>query len=212
MKLGIFGGTFNPIHIGHITASLKFYDEIGLDKMLVIPNAVPPHKTEQLADSTHRLTMVRLAYGDKDVIGERNVEVSDIEISLGGKSYTSNTLDALRTEYPDADFYMYLGSDAYLRLDKWYMSEKIFGSCNFVTVARTEQRKKELEKASDIYRKKYGCLTVIMNYEPISVSSADIRKAIRENDIAFGNFTKKVLTESVYGYIIKSNLYSNDDE
>lgn len=216
MRLGIFGGTFNPIHKGHIEASIRFYDTARLDKMLVIPNGEPPHKTESLADSAHRLSMAKIAYGDAGVVNGRCIEVSDIELSSSGKSYTVNTLNFLKRDYPDSEFYMYLGGDAYLRVEKWYMGTEILKMCHMFTVARDETQKRDIEALARHYKEKYGCESMIMDYQPKKVSSADIRNAIKEeyrgNIETFGDFTKKHLTEGVYGYIMKNSLYLNDDE
>ena len=115
MRTGVFGGTFNPVHNGHIHLARTYFDALRLDRMLVIPTCLPPHKPgEQLADGADRLAMCRLAFD-----GLPGFEASDIELRRGQKSYTVDTLEQLAKEYPDDGFYLIMGSDMFLTLTGW---------------------------------------------------------------------------------------------
>ena len=113
-RLGIYGGTFNPIHIGHIRACRAFYDEMKLDELILIPTAVSPFKSEKTDNEpSERLKMVKAAF-EKD---DRNINVSDYEIEKGGKSYTYLTLEHFSS--PDTEIYFLMGTDMLLSLGEW---------------------------------------------------------------------------------------------
>ena len=111
-RIAMFGGTFNPIHNAHINLALAFIKKLKLDKLLLIPTGVPPHKTDlDIIYGEHRLNMCRLAVQDY-----KKIEVSDIEVKRGGKSYTADTLRQLKEIYPDSEFFVIMGADMYMTL------------------------------------------------------------------------------------------------
>lgn len=209
MRLGIFGGTFNPVHMGHITASLKFYDSASLDLLLVIPDRIPPHKEGEIASGKDRMEMLRLAYSDKSLIGDRSIEISDIELLREGKSYTYVTLCELSEQYPDAELFLYAGSDMFYTLESWYRGADILKMCSVVTAAREKDEMTRLSEYAERYGKMYGTECIIMEYEPIILSSTQIREIFSGGfDKKSTEFTKKLLTEGVIEYIMKNGLYS----
>ncbi len=213
MRLGIFGGTFNPIHKGHINASLRFYDDAQLDKLLVIPDRVPPHKEAQVASSEHRLRMLHLVYDDKELCGERNIEISDIELGRTGKSYTIVTLRELRTFYPDAELFLYTGSDMFYTLESWKEGESILRMCSVYTAARETDEREKLEKYAADYLKKYGTKCMIGDFPPIVSSSTKIRDDFRtQNGKKSCYFTNNLLTDSVNRYIMENGLYRDSEK
>ena len=108
MRTGVFGGTFNPIHNGHIKLARAYFSELNLDRMLVIPTRVPPHKvSNELADGEDRLRMCQLAFA-----GHPEFEVSDIELRRAETSYTVDTLEALHARWPEDELFLLTGSDA----------------------------------------------------------------------------------------------------
>ena len=124
MRTGIYGGTFNPIHLAHVHLVRAFIEQLSLNRVLLIPTGQPPHKAAAaLACNADRLAMCRLAAAE---ISECPVEVSDIEMRRAGKSYTADTLTALRGQYPQDDFYLLMGEDMFLTVERWYEPEKIF--------------------------------------------------------------------------------------
>ena len=209
MRLGVFGGTFNPVHMGHITASLKFYDAASLDLLLVIPDRIPPHKEGKVASGKDRIEMLRIAYSDADFVGTRNVEISDIELLREGKSYTYVTLCELSEKYPDAEIFLYTGSDMFYTLESWYRGEDILKMCSVVTTARKKDESPKLSEYVDRYGKRYGTKCIIMDYEPVVLSSTEIRELFEgSHDKKSTEFTKKLLTDGVIEYIMKNGLYS----
>lgn len=210
MNLGIFGGTFNPIHTGHITASLKFYDTARLEKLLVMPDRIPPHKSGAIASARDRLTMAKLVYGDKKIVGERCIEVSDMEINRSGKSYTYDTLCTVSEIFPGARLFLYAGSDMFYTLESWYKGAYILKMCTVVTANREKGEREKLSQYALHYKNTYGTDSIIMDYSPVIVSSTQIRQALSQKGAeSFSDFTKNVLTESVRQYIMESNLYSD---
>lgn len=198
MKTGIFGGTFNPVHKGHIMLAEYCMESVGLDRIIMIPTAVPPHKiSKNLASENDRLNMCKLACR-----GKENFFVSDIEIKRQGKSYTYETLTQLKEIYPDDHLYTIMGADMFLTLDRWKNPEIIFEKSSIITIPRDEENKHELENFYNKVLKAMGASSVILPNPVMSVSST----FIRENLDNF-NLISDMLDKGVYDYIIKNNLY-----
>ncbi|MBR5307268.1 MAG: nicotinate (nicotinamide) nucleotide adenylyltransferase [Clostridia bacterium] len=211
MNLGIFGGTFNPIHMGHIRASLRFYDKAGLDRLLVIPDRIPPHKEGFVARSEDRLAMLHLVYGDRSIVGDRSIEISEVELRREGKSYTVVTLRELSRQYPDARLFLYTGSDMFYTLESWREGAEILRMCTVFTLAREENERERLLEYAELYREKYGTECIIAEDEPLVVSSTEIRGIIAESGKKNGNFTNNLLTDTVKEYIMKNRLYTDGE-
>lgn len=198
MKTGVFGGTFNPVHKGHIMLAEYCMDSVGLDRIIMIPTAVPPHKiSNNLASESDRLNMCKLACR-----GKENFFVSDIEIKRQGKSYTYETLTQLKEIYPDDHLYTIMGADMFLTLNRWKNPEIIFEKSSIITIPRDEENKHELENFYNKVLKAMGASSVILPNPVMSVSST----FIRENLDNF-NLISDMLDKGVYDYIIKNNLY-----
>lgn len=198
MKTGVFGGTFNPVHKGHIMLAEYCMDSVGLDRIIMIPTAVPPHKiSKNLASENDRLNMCKLACR-----GKENFFVSDIEIKRQGKSYTYETLTQLKEIYPDDHLYTIMGADMFLTLNRWKNPEIIFEKSSIITIPRDEENKHELENFYNKVLKAMGASSVILPNPVMSVSST----FIRENLDNF-NLISNMLDKGVYDYIIKNNLY-----
>ncbi len=208
MRIGVFGGTFNPIHKGHIRASLRFYDEAALDRLLVIPDRIPPHKEGTFAPEEDRLAMCRLCYDEKREVGERNITVSDMEIRREGKSYTVVTITELKEQYPEAEIFLYVGSDMFYTLESWYRGAELLGMCGIYCMAREENEAEKLCAYAERYKTLYGTEVILSEAEPTVISSTCIR-----NEFATGeyrkntSFTKNLLTAEVRRYIMKNHLY-----
>lgn len=197
-KIGILGGTFDPIHNAHIQTALYFYDYLGLDKVIFIPANIPPHK-EKLSSTTaiDRLKMCKLA-----LKGYLDFEVSDIEICRGGESYTFETLYELRKIYSSYMFYFILGADMFITIDKWKNPQKIFDSAVLCTVQRNDIDKNILIKYAKKIEK-LGAKSIISDFKPDNVSSTNIRSKIYNNkDIS------NLVPCAVEDYIYKNKLYT----
>ena len=175
IRVGIFGGTFNPPHIAHVNAAECFLGAARLDSLLIIPALVPPHKEYSgTVTPNDRLEMCRLAFSDL-----RGTEISDIEISRGGRSYTVLTLSELKRD--DNELFLLCGTDMFLTLDSWYMPEKIFELATVCYIRRENDpfiTNKILKKISD-YTEKYNAIVRRVVTEPIEISSSLVRKTIR---------------------------------
>lgn len=189
-RIGIFGGTFNPPHIGHTRLAEHFVNELKLDRLLVIPTFQPPHKeASNLASGEDRINMCMLAFPD--------AVVSTIEMNRGGKSYTYDTLCELKEQYPGDELFFIVGSDMLLSFDRWYKSNEILEMITLCAADR-EDDGEEL-KIPDFLE---GKNVVITKLPPFEISSTRIRESI-----AKGENTDGVLDEAVRYYIDEKGLY-----
>lgn len=201
MKTGIYGGTFSPVHNGHISAARAFADKLSLDRLIVIPAGIPPHKeVASGVTAEDRLNMARLAFAD-----EARTEVSDIEIKRGGKSYTLFTLDELRTVGCD-DIYLMCGSDMILTFESWYRFREVFEKCTVVYVPRDVKSHAACLAAIERYRRDYGAKIEVLDTVPYEISSTEIRAII-----AAGGDAQRYMPRREYEYITERGLYKNGD-
>ncbi len=190
MKIGIFGGTFNPVHNGHINLVKNFKRELTLDKVLIIPTATPPHKqAEQLASGEDRLQMCSLAF-------KGLAEVSDTEISRGGKSYTVNTLETLKEIYKDDTFYFLVGSDMLLSFKRWYRWEDILAMCTLCAADRNNEETCR-DADAEFFKKVIFC-----DFPKTVVSSSEIREKIKK-----GEDISSLVPQEIELYIKEKGLY-----
>lgn len=198
MRLGIFGGTFSPPHLGHLSAVSAFLGEMRLDSLLVIPVAIPPHKqADGLADAEHRLAMCRLTFGSLD-----RTEISDLEIRRAGKSYTYLTLQELKRE--DNELFLLCGTDMAMTLDSWVCPEEIFALSHIVVASREldpSEKKALLEKLEE-YKSKYGARITVLSNPVIEISPTELRDMV-----AGGKNTERYLDPKVRRYIDEWKLY-----
>lgn len=197
MKIGVYGGSFNPIHLGHIKMAQQIAGRQGLDRVIFIPAACSPFKTgEDYASDIDRLNMCRLA-----LKGYGNFEVSDIEISRGGVSYTAETLKALKELYPDDKLYLIMGADMFLSLKRWRLYTEIFRIADICAVPRNGDDSDKLKAFAEDYKNE-GARVFIHNIELLPYSSTEIRKRIKE-----GKSIKELTTASTAQYIAENGLY-----
>ena len=203
MKLGIYGGSFSPVHIGHFKSALHFYDHCKLDKLLIMPVSVPPHKAaSHIAPGHLRMQMLKEAFSSEK-IGERNIEVSDFELLKEGKSYTYLTLEHFAQG--GDELYLLMGSDMFLTLDQWKNPDII---CDLATIVlnprETDQPLAAFEEKKKQYIKQYGARVILCDYEPLEASSSDIRAMIER-----GTPTKGLLDADVLHVIKEHKLYGS---
>lgn len=198
-KLGIYGGTFSPPHFGHVGAAEAFASAVSLDKLLIIPDFLPPHKQiDGEVDATERMEMCRLAFSHISV-----AEVSDIEIKRGGKSYTALTLAELASD--ENELYFLCGTDMFLTLGEWYMPEKIFELATICYVRRENDEKAECEIKilTEEYINKFGARIIPISASVREISSSELRAAIKDgNDELTGLLPREVLE-----YVENRGLY-----
>lgn len=195
MRIGIYGGAFNPVHKGHVKLAEEIKEKAHLDKIIIMPSGLSPHKSSgQLIDSEHRLEMCRIAF-DKEYF-----EVSDLEIRREGKSYTVDTVTELKSVYPNDELYLIMGSDMLLSFHKWYRYEDILSAVTICATTRQDDiSTAELRRYSaDVLKKD----VIIIDFEPFECSSTQARNAILEGaDASF------LVGERVMAYISEKALY-----
>ena len=197
MKILIFGGTFNPVHNGHIAMCKAAQKVVNPDLTLIIPTYMPPHKAVKghLLSGEERIRLCRLAFD-----GFYNTEVSDIEIKAEQKSYSVITLTKLHEIYPDAEIYMLCGADMFLTLKTWFKYEEIIKLTAICAVPR-DGGLAELEKYKNSVEADGG-KCIIIDTPTVEISSTEIREAINSGGNADGMLPKNVLD-----YITKHNLF-----
>ncbi len=216
-KIGILGGTFNPIHYGHLAAAEEIRDRLKLDRVLIIPSYLPPHKQEEdMPSAVQRLEMVRLA-----IAGNPNFKASDVEVKRGGKSYTIDTIETLRTANPGAELCFITGLDTFLEIQTWHQWERLLTLCCFAVLSRpgyifsglvkidfmhaAEKDLAALDKGEIMHAVvRPGDFKIFLETVPLyDISSTDIRRRVKE-----ARSIKYHLPESVENYIIENKLYA----
>jgi len=196
-KIGIMGGTFDPIHYGHLMIANEVLDKYSMEKIIFVPSGNPPHKENTSACALDRFFMTNIA-----VLSNDKFIVSDIEIKSSEKSYTINTVKKLKAKYEDAELYFITGTDAILELPKWYDTENLLTLCKFIAVNRSGYSTAEIEvKINEIIEKYHGQIE-ILKVPMLEISSTNIRQRIK-----LSRSSKYLLPEMVEEYIIKNNLY-----
>lgn len=213
MKIGIFGGTLNPIHSGHLRAAEEVREEFGLDKILFIPSAFPPHKRkEDVESSKHRIEMTRIA-----IEGNPYFDFSDMEVKRGGFSYSVDTVDEVKKNQPEAEIYFILGVDAFFEIDSWKDYRRFLSLCNFIIVTRPGYEKKSLgeslplevrsdfcyDSAKGYYGHTSGHYLNFLEVTLLDISSTEIRKRLKT-----GKSVKYLLPQRVEEYIKNNKLYA----
>ncbi len=202
LRVGIYGGTFAPIHNGHVAAAKAFMEQMKLDYLFIIPTYLPPHKQIDASDDPlYRLKMCELAFEGTD-----GIVISDVEISRGGKSYTYDTLKEL--ERPDTRLFLLCGTDMVLTFDQWYRFEDIFKMC-YPTYVRRENdpllTKRIVAKIGEYYEK-YGVMFRRIVTDPIELTSTEIRRAVRD-----GRDISGMVPARVAEFIRENRLYREEN-
>ena len=197
MRIGIYGGAFNPVHKGHVKLAEEVKTKADLDRIIIMPSGVSPHKSsDTLIGSEHRFKMCELAFEGEDYI------ISDLEIKREGKSYTVDTVTELKKIYPDDELYLIMGSDMLLCFHRWYRYEDILSVSKIVATTRQGDISTcELKKYSrDVLKKD----TLIIEFEPFECSSTQVRDILLS-----GGDASYALPEKVLSYIKEKALYTD---
>lgn len=194
----IFGGSFDPVHKGHKRLADFICERLSPEKMLIIPAAMSPFKNSSGATEEDRLNMCELAFPEKQF------EISDIEIKRGGKSYTVDTVSAVKGLFPDKKLYLIIGSDQLLSFNKWYRFADILSFVTLVSVSREGSVSFSLlEEFAQRELRPFGEVE-ILDFSPLEISSTALREKI-----ASGEDTSQFLDEAVREYIDRKGLYKN---
>lgn len=206
--IGLFGGTFDPIHFGHLRTALELVQALDLEEVRLIPCYQPVHRKLPIATPEQRLAMVECA-----IANESSLKVDTCEIQRKGPSYTVDTLEMLRKKYPHTPFALIIGIDALLGFPSWHRWEDILKLAHLVVVHRPNYQlpntglvadllKQRLKAASAIHQTLAGSI-ILHPVTPLEISATDIRK-----QIATGKNPRYLLPKSVYDYIKKHGVYS----
>ena len=205
MTLGIYGGTFSPPHIGHVNAGLAFLRQLNLDRLMVMPSRIPPHKPEATMDPFHRYRMTQLAFQDAPEYGD-TLFVSDWEITRQSISYTVNTLKFF--SFQGYKLYFLCGTDMFLSLDQWRQPEEIFALATIAYIRREDETpaiRQMIDDAKYRYRIKYNATPVEIITKPIDISSSEIRQRLIS-----GEDVSSWISPAVHQYIQENGLYLPD--
>jgi nicotinate-nucleotide adenylyltransferase len=199
IKIGISGGTFDPIHYGHLIIAEIIRNDIGLDRVIFVPTGIPPHKKHlNVTSPIDRLNMVK-----KAVYSNPHFEVSSVEVEREGYTYTIDTLKHFKRIYGEkAQMHFITGADVIKELTTWKNFEELFTMCRFVTALRPDYIDESFYDEVEYLKSKYNADIVVANIPMIQISSTDIRKRVQE-----GKTIKYLLPECVENYIYRNDLY-----
>ena len=178
MKIGVYGGSFNPPHLGHVRAAQACKQALGLDRVLVIPASIPPHKqlTSSSASPEERLALTRLAFENLP-----GFEVLDLEIRREGKSYTVDTIRELKAQYAHDELFLMMGTDMFLSFQDWYSPQEIARCAQLVCFSRYDadaENRAALQKQADTLEKLYGQRPVLLTNDCFDISSTEARRLL----------------------------------
>ncbi len=202
MRIGIYGGSFSPPHAGHVKLAERFLEVMELDRLIIIPAGNPPHKKiDGGADGGMRMEMCTAAFSGISP----KVEVSDFEAYRTDPCYT---VDTLRHFAGEGELFMLCGSDMFLTLDRWRDPAGIFSLCTVVCGTRVDDAEMRcaLEKAKNTYSRRYNAHTVIMDFDPVEVSSTEIRESLD------AGVKSESISDGVFDIIRKYGLYGYKKE
>lgn len=196
-KIGILGGTLDPIHLGHLMIAQTALEQLFLEKVIFMPSGNPPHKDYQnITEAYKRLAMVKLA-----IDGNNSFVCSDFELKRDGIIYTSDTLALLKDMYKEAEFYFIMGADSLFAIETWHKPEKIFKLCNIV-VADRDLLNTDLIKKIDELKVRYNASIFYIKSPMIHISSSYIRDCVKN-----GMSIRYLVGNNVADYIDKHNIY-----
>lgn len=217
-RIGLFGGTFDPIHLGHVRAAREVLERFGLDRILFIPSCLPPHKERTgLAPARDRLRMVELACA-----GEPRFAASSLEVDAGGRSYSIRTLERVRELYPGTRAFFIVGADAFLEIGTWREHERVLAEALFIVMTRPGSR---LEDAAGVVvgplRDRIRAITdgeavteavledhriFLLPIRALDISSTEVRRRVRAGETVAG-----LVPEAVAEYILLHRLYRDKE-
>ena len=197
-KIGIMGGTFNPIHMGHLIIAEKAREQFKLDEVLFLPSGMPYMKNcDEVLPGKIRVEMTGLA-----IRGNPFFTISAMEVEREGRTYTYETLEALREQSPDTEYYFILGADSLWKIETWKNPERIFDACHILAAVRDDRSLEDMEKQSAYLKEKFRADIFLLQTGSIEISSSMIRSLCREE-----KSIRYLVPDAVYDYIRKNRLY-----
>lgn len=198
-KIGIMGGTFNPIHFAHLILAESAYEQFSLDKIIFMPSKNPPHKShEEIVSDELRSNMIQLA-----IEGNPHFEFSGLELNREGTTYTYETIEELTKEYPNNEYYFILGADSLFDFEKWRNPVRILELTNIVAAGRDHLSENKMKKQIEYLSEKYNANIYLLKTPNMDISSQMLRKKVK-----IGETIRYYLPDVVEQYIIEHKLYS----
>ena len=200
-KTGVFGGSFDPVHLGHLGLAKDAITEAGLDKVIFVPAKLQPFKLDKkVTPGEDRLAMLKLA-----IEGIDKLEVSEYELNKDSVSYTYLTLRAMKEMLgDDVQMYFITGTDSFIKIEDWKNSEELLRNFSYIVGSRPEYKKDELKECIEKVRNKYGTEVIVINNTELDISSTEIR-----NRLEAGEKADDLIPAEVERYIRENGLYKN---
>lgn len=199
MRIGILGGTFNPVHNGHIAMAIAAFEQLSLDKVLLMPTGNPPHKKE-IIDGVHRLNMINLAIKKINYL-----EASDFELRRSGIIYTADTLSLLTSQNPNDEYTFIIGGDSFKDIEKWYHPERIMALASIAVCTRDNESIDYLVNRKIYLTEKFKASIHLLKFECIDIASRDIRETFKKE--LETKWLNDSISSDVKQYIIDNHLY-----
>lgn len=201
-KVGILGGTFDPVHMAHLILAENAWQQFKLDTVLIMPDGDPPHKSERAVTAArHRVRMLQLAIDDN-----RHFKLSTVEVERTGKTYTAETLTDLCRYNPDCEYYFIIGADSLFQIENWYHPELIMQHATLLAAVREDLEPPQLEQKMEQLRAQYQARIHLLHTPNMSLSSSSIRERVAE-----GQSIKYLVPKDVEKYIYQNKLYQSAD-
>ena len=199
MKIGIMGGTFDPIHSGHLMLGRFARDLFALDEIWFMPNGTPPHKTSDSIElrTKHRVEMVKRAISNEKDFALQLYEVENQEVN-----YSYLTMEYFTEVYPEHEFYFIIGADSLFSIEKWKYPERLLKTCVILAAYRDGKKKKEMDEQIAYLNQKFGADIRLLNTPNVDISSSEIREKLRANEDV-----SDMMPTHVYEYILENQLY-----
>lgn len=202
-KIGIMGGTFNPIHIGHLILSEYAYEQFALDEVMIMPSKNPPHKNKkEIVEDYHRVNMILEA-----IATNNRLKLSTIELEREGITYTADTIKQLIEENSNTEYYFIVGADSLFQLMTWHKPEEIIRNVKIVAAVRYNISIDEMKSQCNLLNKKYNG-----NIEFLDAPNIDISSKMIRSKLSSGKSIRYMVAEKVYDYIYENGLYRNTSE
>ncbi len=202
-KIGIMGGTFNPIHTGHLLLAEWAMDAWKLDEVWMMPTGYSYMKASQrIVSPEERYRMVCMA-----ISGNEKLRCNDMEIKRQGYTYSYETLEELRKQYPEDHFYFIFGADCLFSIENWKCPERIFANCSVIAAVRGDTPIEEMQQKIKELECRYQADIVLLPFLQLEISSTEIRKRVRQ-----GQSIRYLVPDNVIAYIEEKGLYRDEDD
>lgn len=203
MKVGIVGGTFNPIHLGHLMLGEYAYEECGLDEVWFMPNGNPPHKNinRTQISTAKRIEMTKLAIEDTAYFRFHPYEINRTEVS-----YSYQTMEEFANIYPENEFYFIIGSDSLFALETWKYPDRLLKTCSLLVACRENIDIRKVKEHITYLNNKYRCSILLLQMPLLEISSSDIRRRVEQNQSI-----RYIVPDCIAHYIEENKLYEGSE-